>query len=106
MHLLLRCPVSGRCIVTGKRGQILTETMPGREPIVPRLSKIIQGSPAIPASHLLARSRQSRALPERLEQRILIQPAIKRMITIELLARRSVQQLYFSIAELGKGGID
>src|SRR5579864_4485922 len=60
----------------------------------------------VPASHVLARCRQSGHLSKNLEQAIVVEPEKTRMVLVELLLHRTIEEFHVGVGKGGERSID
>ena len=97
MHLLLRRLRSRLRIRPRQPGEVLSKAVPGNIAVKRPLRTEIRIE-GVPAAHVLARRRQPRLLPERLQQAVFTQREKECMVAIELLPQRSIQQTHLLVA--------
>src|SRR5581483_4038296 len=105
MHLFLCWLGSGNCVRSRQPGKVLAEAVP-RNKAVEICIRVKVVRVVVPPAHIRTRSGQSLTLAERLEERVFIQVQEEIMISVELLAQRTLEQLDVRIVESRKSRLD
>ena len=90
-HFVVRRPVARRRTEPGQSGYVLSKGQAGHEAVR-----------VVPAAHVGARRRQAGALPEHLEQAIVVEREIVRVDAVEVLLDGAACQLHCAVGEFAQ----